>query len=41
MDYLFWAFFAGFALVALWVARLASRLASLERRVRRLGASVK
>ncbi len=36
VRYLFWGYFAGFALLGLWIARLAVRLAALSRRVERL-----
>ncbi len=36
MNYLFFAYLAGFLLIAAWVARLAVRLGTLERRLSRL-----
>lgn len=36
VGYLFWAYLAGFLIVALWVGRLAVRLSSLEKRLRRI-----
>jgi CcmD family protein len=41
VNYLFWAYAAGFLLVAVWVGRLAVRLASLEKRLSRLDGSPK
>lgn len=36
VRYLFWAYFAGFALLGLWIGRLAVRVAALSRRLQRL-----
>ncbi len=39
LAWMFWGYLAGFLLVAAWVARIAWRLAALERRLRQLGSS--
>ncbi len=36
VGYLFWGYLAGFLLIGFWVARLATRLAGLEKRLSRL-----